>query len=670
MRNYIDRILLKINEGRDPAALGVLRFCYGLLMIIDIFDERGLSRLPIKHGDPSSCYFPLFDNMPRLSIEYLYLVYLVLLMSAFGIMIGLFFKLSCFCFMSCYWYIFFLDKTVWNNHSYLYGLMSIILLLSNANYYWSIDGLIWPSIRNKQIPLWQYGVVRFQVFLLYFYAGLKKLDRDWMTGYSMVGLSREFVFDPFRTFLTNEQIDFYMVHCCGLMFDLLQGFMLFFDTTRPIGFFFGYNFHIMNAVMFNIGMFSYMCMAVIPIFCRPEWPKKIIKMLPSFLQKVFPMTEDSVDNKSCTLIEQPPSKKKKLEPRSWTWKNLFMNLLCLHYVAAQLFLPYSHFLTKGYNSWTQGLYGYSWDMMIHSWSTQHVVVKVTDQKTNKEQYLRPGAFFPYGDSKNRIFSHPDMLKQYAICLADRVKGMDELGIQHPQITVDVWKSMNGRYQQRMLDPTVDLVTADWDPFTHTKWMQPLLVELSSWRSTLKQIRNANFEVNNATEIVFVADFPGLSLENYIAPEIKANVTVLKGEVIVQSEHDHNTTVKVNETLNLRSDETHVIHTVTNDPSCYMYVYYNESWVDKTDEELLASDTEYQKKLESAKKWKEMPVYEKFYTFMKKKVMNMKYGLQQIHMAMNIIIEDVTGIEMYPREEAQEGDWEGEGRGKGKHDDEL
>ena len=82
-----------------------------------------------------------------------------------------------------------------------------------------------------------------------------------------------------------------------------------------------------------------------------------------------------------------------------------------------------------------------------------------------------------------------------------------------------------------LDPTVDLVTADWDPFTHTKWMQPLLVELSSWRSTLKQIRNANFEINNATEIVFVADFPGLSLENYVAAEIKANVTVLKGITI-------------------------------------------------------------------------------------------------------------------------------------------
>ena len=110
----------------------------GLLMIIDIFDERGLTRLPIKHGDPDACHFPLFDDIPILPIEYMYMVYLGMLMGAFGIMVGSMFKLSCLAFALCYWYIFFLDKTVWNNHSYLYGLISILLLLTNANYYWFV----------------------------------------------------------------------------------------------------------------------------------------------------------------------------------------------------------------------------------------------------------------------------------------------------------------------------------------------------------------------------------------------------------------------------------------------------------------------------------------------------------------------------------------------------
>lgn len=55
---------------------------------------------------------------------------------ALGIMVGLFFKLSCLCFIIPYWYVLLLDKTAWNNHSYLYGLLSLLLLVSSANNYW------------------------------------------------------------------------------------------------------------------------------------------------------------------------------------------------------------------------------------------------------------------------------------------------------------------------------------------------------------------------------------------------------------------------------------------------------------------------------------------------------------------------------------------------------
>jgi len=74
-----------------------------------------------------------------------------------------------------------------------------------------------------------------KVFLLYFYAALKKMDRDWISGYSMSGLSRKWIFDPFRPLLSSQQIDFYLVHCCGLVFELAQSFLLSFDKTRKIG---------------------------------------------------------------------------------------------------------------------------------------------------------------------------------------------------------------------------------------------------------------------------------------------------------------------------------------------------------------------------------------------------------------------------------------------------
>lgn len=42
---------------------------------------------------------------------------------------------------------------------------------------------------------------------------------------------------------------------------------------------------------------------------------------------------------------------------------------------------------KGYNNWTNGLYGYSWDMMVHAWDTMHVVVTVRHKSSGRLDYL-------------------------------------------------------------------------------------------------------------------------------------------------------------------------------------------------------------------------------------------------------------------------------------------
>lgn len=49
---------------------------------------------------------------------------------------------------------------------------------------------------------------------------------------------------------------------------------------------------------------------------------------------------------------------------------------------------------QGYNNWTNGLYGYSWDMMVHSRSHQHVKITYKDGVTGEIGYLNPGVIFP------------------------------------------------------------------------------------------------------------------------------------------------------------------------------------------------------------------------------------------------------------------------------------
>uniref|UniRef100_A0A3Q3XH26 Vitamin K-dependent gamma-carboxylase n=1 Tax=Mola mola TaxID=94237 RepID=A0A3Q3XH26_MOLML len=557
-------LVLLLNRPTDPAALGIFRCLFGLLMTIDITQERGLSHLDYKYLDGAPvCRFPLFNFLQPLPMDWMYLVYVVMFLGAVGIMFGCFYRLSCLMFISTYWYIFFLDKTAWNNHSYLYGLIGFQLALMDGNRYWSLDGLRRPSIRNAHVPLWNYTVLRTQIFIVYFIAGIKKLDADWVEGYSMSYLAHHWLFDPFKVILPVELVNLLVVHGGGLILDLTAGYLLFFDVTRPYAFFFVTYFHCMNSQLFSIGMFSYTMLATSPLFCYPDWPRWFFGHFPSFLREVLPFTSpDPQPSTSCVYKESPPAaKSSKLR-----LKHKLGAVFTIIYIMEQFFMPYSHFITQGYNNWTNGLYGYSWDMMVHSRSHQHVKITYKDGKTGDVGYLNPGVF----TQSRRWKDHGDMLKQYATCLSQL---LPRYNITEPEIYFDIWVSINERFQQRIFDPRVDIVEADWSPFQPNSWLMPLLVDFSPWRTKFQEIEGS---LDNQTEIVFIADFPGLHLENFVSEDLgNTSIQVLQGKVNVEIvEEKKNYTLEKGEKLKVPAGAYHKVYTVSEDPSCYMYIYVN------------------------------------------------------------------------------------------------
>ncbi|XP_070707050.1 vitamin K-dependent gamma-carboxylase [Pempheris klunzingeri] len=563
-----------LNRPTDPASLGIFRCLFGLLMAIDVTQERGLSHLDYKYLDGAPvCRFPLFNFLQPLPLDWMYLVYLVMFLGTLGIMLGCFYRLSCLMFISTYWYIFFLDKTAWNNHSYLYGLIGFQLTLMDGNRYWSLDGLRRPSIRNAHVPLWNYTVLRAQIFIVYFIAGVKKLDADWMEGYSMSYLAHHWLFDPFKLLLPVELVSLLVVHGGGLILDLTAGYLLFFDATRPYAFVFVSYFHCMNSQLFSIGMFAYTMLATSPLFCYPDWPRRFFAHFPAFLRAVLPLTSaDCQPSTSCVYTDvqssragpqQTPSVAKTSRLRL---KHKLGAIFTIIYITEQLFLPYSHFITQGYNNWTNGLYGYSWDMMVHSRSHQHVKITYRDGKTGEIGYLNPGVF----TQSRRWKDHGDMLKQYATCLHQL---LPRYNITDPEIYFDIWVSINERFQQRIFDPRVDVGKADWSPFQPNTWLMPLLVDLSPWRTKFQEIEGS---LDNQTEIVFIADFPGLHLENFVSEDLgNTSIQVLQGSVSVEVvEEKKNYTLQPGEQIKVPAGAYHKVYTVSEDPSCYMYVYVN------------------------------------------------------------------------------------------------
>ncbi|XP_067288860.1 vitamin K-dependent gamma-carboxylase [Pseudorasbora parva] len=568
------RLVCLLNRPSDPASLGIFRFLFGMLMALDITQERGLSHLDYKYLDGAPvCRFPLFNFLKPLPMDWMFFVYFVMFLGAVGIMLGCFYRLACLMFISTYWYVFFLDKTTWNNHSYLYGLIGFQLTLMDANRYWSLDGLRNPRKRNAHVPLWNYTLLRTQIFIVYFIAGVKKLDADWVEGYSMKYLAHHWLFDPFKMILPVELVSLMVVHGGGLILDLTAGYLLFFDATRPVAIFFVSYFHCMNSQLFSIGMFPYTMLATSPLFCYPDWPRRFFGRFPEFFWPVLPLISPAPSPSTSCVYPNPPSEPREQDesnaaprPTTPSFKHKIRAFFTILYITEQLFLPYSHFITQGYNNWTNGLYGYSWDMMVHSRSHQHVKITYRDGVTGDVGYLNPGVF----TQSRRWKDHGDMLKQYATCLSEN---LPRFNISEPEIYFDIWVSINDRFQQRIFDPRIDIVKADWSPFRPNPWLMPLLVDLSPWRTKFEEIEGS---LDNQTEVVFIADFPGLYLENFVSEDLgNTSVQVLEGLVKVEIvDEKKNYSLQPGEKMQIPAGAYHKVYTVSEGPSCYMYIYVN------------------------------------------------------------------------------------------------
>ncbi|XP_028167858.1 vitamin K-dependent gamma-carboxylase [Ostrinia furnacalis] len=646
-----EKIVIYLNKPKDPSSLAVTRVLFGLAMLFDIPDERG-GAIMERRWDSKLCRFPLLPFLQALPMPYMAIVYAILWLGALGIMLGYKYKMAAAAFVVCYWYLFLIEKSYWNNHSYLFGLVGLLLACTDADCYWSLDAYIDPTKRKDSVPYWNYFILKYQFFILYFMAGLKKGTAEWLSGYSVQNLSEHWVFAPFRLFLTVPQTDYLVVHWFIFAFDLTVAAWMMWSRSRHVAMLLCALFHLMNSRLFRIGMFPWVCLATMPLFYPFDWPKLAVTLASekylTYKNKLCDLfrvimwhskgcqcwtnrfddkdsdeglTNDVTDedevNDDCKDVNEPnladntdesndevftnPKSEDDCNPKKNITKsvdqtevtndtenyrkNCLTTYLIIAFVIIQAFLPYSHFITKGYNNWTNGLYGYSWDMMVHTWEPHSIVVKVVDNKANQEFYVDPDLF----TLNDRWTRHGDMVHQYAKCLEQKLaqSGKSYTYRKIPKnisIYIDVWCSMNGRFIQRMFDPKVDLLKADWSPLQPVPYLMPLLDEALHWRTALDDIRNNVLSWSNYSDVTFIADFPGYDQEKFIPSELKnVTLTVLEGQVAFESEvteayKGQSTKLFVGNSTLVTSGSFHKVLNIGNQPAFYMYTYYNSSEV--------------------------------------------------------------------------------------------
>jgi vitamin K-dependent gamma-carboxylase len=412
---YIRRFQTLLLTPVDASALATFRVLFGVIMVWEVHRYHAYSRIYHYYIEPEF-FFPyeLFPFVSPVSPSLLYLVFFLMGLSALGIALGLFYRVSAVLFFTTYTYVFLLDKTQYNNHYYLIILLALLLVVVDAHRWAALDQKIFPALSAELTPFWQLFVFRAQIFIVYFYAALAKLNADWLRGEPIRTWLRDRSHFPVTGQLFAMEGTVWFFTYGGLLFDLLIGFGLLWKRTRLISVFLIFFFHLTNLSVFSIGIFPYLMLAATVLFAEPDWPRKFLRAAPLRPYSAF----------------SPPQR------LGYHWLAL---LFLGGYLSFQLLFPLRHFLYPGNVSWTEQGHRFAWHMKLRD-KEGYIAFFITDPATNRQWNVNPqNDLTP--EQVQKMIGRPDMILQYAHYLAGQAKAQD---IESPIIQVDSWASLNGR----------------------------------------------------------------------------------------------------------------------------------------------------------------------------------------------------------------------------------
>jgi len=95
---------------------------------------------------------------------------------------------------------------------------------------------------------------------------------------------------------------------------------------------------------------------------------------------------------------------------------------------------------------------------------------------------------------------------------------------------------------------------------------------------MDKIQQHVYTWSNYTDVLFVADFPEMYLENYISNDFaNVSLTVLEGEVTYSEEKSSDAIiVPKKKSISIKTGIFHRVKTTSSCPATYMYTYTNQT----------------------------------------------------------------------------------------------
>jgi len=518
----------RLAEPVDIGPLIVLRVAFGLLMSAGAvrFMARGwiqqLYVLPRFHFT----YYG-FDWVRPLPEAGLWAVFVLLAVLGVCIALGLAYRPAMAAFFVLFTYIELLDKTTYLNHYYFVSVLSLLLLFLPLNGRYALDNRLGLAPLRPTVPAWMVWAVRAQLVLVYFFAGLAKLNADWLLAAQPL---RIWLHARTGTPLIGGLFDYawvaYAMSWAGAAFDLTIGLWLCWRPTRLPAYLAVIVFHTLTGVLFNIGLFPWIMIGCTLVFFDWKLPKYELRdtkyelggvadhrpptaerrrwnfqshtwllrlmgrgeatgrringerrrgeatgrQLDGDLTKPLPVASPlrhstTNDERRSSSSSFLPFSLSPLLPRSLSplLPRSPAPLLVITLLTLQLLLPLRHWLYPGDVNWTEEGGRFAWRVMIVE-KTGQATFTVRDKAGGGESVVFPRDYLTDLQEKQMVFQ-PDMIVQFARYLADQFPGDVE-------VRARVYVSWNGRPSRLLIDPTVDLLTVSAGPQPKPWILQP------------------------------------------------------------------------------------------------------------------------------------------------------------------------------------------------------
>ena len=443
MQNYLEKT-------SHAAPLAVFRILFGLLMLASMirFAANGwIEKLYIEPGFFFSYYG--FEWVKPLG-EFTYIIFVICGLSALMVSFGYKYRFAIITFFLSFTYIELMDKTTYLNHYYFISILSFLMIFLPAHTYFSIDAYRNRSLRSEMVPTWTIDSIKFLICIVYFYAGLAKLNSDWLL-HAMplkIWLPSNYAI-PILGDLLQQEWTHYAFSWAGAMYDLTIPFLLLIKRTRVFAFLMVIAFHVMTRILFPIGMFPFIMIASALIFFGPEIHNTTL----AYISKWLRIQKNLFDTGKIYQFSKSIYRKAALA-------------LVGAFFVLQILLPFRYLLYPGELFWTEQGFRFSWRVMLME-KAGYANFKIVDPESGRQMVVDNTLYLTPIQEK-QMSTQPDFILEYAHYLE---KIYRDRGIDNPKIYVDSYVALNGRQSRPYINPERDLTEIE-NTFKNRDWILP------------------------------------------------------------------------------------------------------------------------------------------------------------------------------------------------------